>query len=378
MFHQNKKLLKHGMKKTIIGAVIVIILVLVGCDVFGQTNINVSDPFIRGNMNISYPTRVNVDDKGEPLPGFTNTFKLNVNVANSTHFGGEIVQTPTLFSSVFGREIQGGKLDYKLIASVFNPRNPATAPKPVARLIGTVPIDKKGVYLFDRGTVRLAIEATAGAQEKQKPFTGSAAGRPPKDTSMAAKAVGKAVTIKRSLGDKVVAIVVTNYDKMIFNGLTLAAGPAVDYYPDAKVSGEMLYDYERSVWYFQGVTIGYTFNGKPFTDKLTGNIRYIESPQRDSNGESEYQFDIRINEPELKANEEAFFVEGSGDAAFFDVDPNLASLTGTMKYKDTMSGKTVTQSEVSIDLVGHKLNKQQTMNLCKLILITCVVPLNDE
>lgn len=361
------------MKKLIIGAIIVVIIVLVGCDAFSQTN-----PFIKGNISINYPSRVNVDAKGNPLPGFTNTFKLNVNMANSTHFGGDIVQTPTLFSSVFGRETQGGKLDYKLSVSVFNPRNPATTPKAVARLIGTVPIDKKGVYLFDRGTVRIAIEATAGAQEKQKPFTGSAAGRPPKDDSLTAKALNKAVTIKRSIGDKVVALVVTNYDRMIFSGLTLAAGPAVDFYPDAKVNGDMVYDYERSVWYFQNVSISYTFNGKQFSDKLTGNIRYVESPQRDSNGESEYQFDVRVNEPELKENVEAFFVEGSGDAAFFDVDPKLASLTGSMKYKDTISGKTVTQSEVAIDLVGNQLTKQQSMNLCKLILITCIVPLNDE
>jgi len=85
-----------------------------------------------------------------------------------------------------------------------------------------------------------------------------------------------------------------------------------------------------------------------------------------------------VNEPEVKSTEADAFAPAGDESAFFEADPKLAALIGTMKYKDTMSGDTVTQSAVTVDLTGNQLTKQQVMNLCKLILITCVVPMNSE
>jgi hypothetical protein len=192
-----------------------------------------------------------------------------------------------------------------------------------------------------------------------------------------ARAKKQAETLKRQVQGKTISLVVTDYDKMTFNGLVLPAGP-VQAYPEAQVGGEMIYDYERNVWYFNGVTLTYQSEGKTVTDKIGGNIKWVESPQRKANGEGQYDFDIRVNEPEEKGTEAAAFQPSTDESAFFAVDTSLASLTGTAKYKDTMRGETVTQSEVAIDLTGNKLNKPQMLNLAKLVWMVCVVPMNAE
>lgn len=336
-----------------------------------------NQPFIKGTIDISFKTRVDVDDKGNPNPGVTNLYKLNLNVANSSVFQGDIVHTPTLFSSIIGREVQRGKLEYRLGLSVLDPSNPARS-KPVGSLTGTVPIDGKGVYRYSDGTLRVGVDATGRAQGFEKKFTGLAVGKPPKNDSALSKAKKQALQIQRTVGGKTITVAVRDYDKMVFNGLVLAAGPAASTFPDAQVNGEMVYDYERLVWYFTGVSISYTIDGKSNTDKLTGNIRWVESPQRKTNGEGEYVFDVRVNEPEVKSDEAAVFATASDESAFFESDPRLSALTGTMKYKDTLSGDTVTQSVVAVDLVGSQLTRPQVMNLCKLILLVGIVPVNDE
>ena len=72
------------------------------------------------------------------------------------------------------------------------------------------------------------------------------------------------------------------------------------------------------------------------------------------------------------------FATSTDESAFFATDNLISALVGTMKYKDTMSGESVTSSAVSIALTGNKLTKQQAMYLCKLLFMTAVVPLNSE
>jgi hypothetical protein len=138
----------------------------------------------------------------------------------------------------------------------------------------------------------------------------------------------------------------------------------------------MIYDYGRTAWYFDNVTVTYVIDGRQYQDKLTGNIRWIESPSRASNGEGEYQFDVRVNEP--AQSEASVFTGPADEAAFFATDDAIPALTGVMKYKDTLVGDTVTASAVTVDLKGNKLSKQQTMYLAKLLLMTCVIPLNSD
>jgi hypothetical protein len=174
---------------------------------------------------------------------------------------------------------------------------------------------------------------------------------------------------------KGVAISVSKYDKMEFQQHVLASGP-VQIYPEVTVNGSLIYDYGRSAWYFQNVTVAYTIEGRRMQDTLTGNIRWVESANRKSNGEGEYQFDIRVNEP--PPSEAAVFAAPSDESAFFATDNLISALVGTMKYKDTLNGDSVVASAVTIDLTGNKLTKQQTMYLCKLLFLSAIVPLNAE
>ena len=174
-------------------------------------------------------------------------------------------------------------------------------------------------------------------------------------------------------------IVVTKYDKMEFQEHILAGGP-VQIYPDVLVQGPLLYDYDRNAWHLQGITCTYSINGVAHTDTLSGTIRWVEDPDRATNGNGEYDFDIRLNEP--PPSEGAAFAAPTSEADFFSSDDAIAGLTGTMKYHDTLVGDykddNVTSSTVQISLTGNKLSKQQVMYLTKLFLFSAVVPMNSE
>jgi hypothetical protein len=144
----------------------------------------------------------------------------------------------------------------------------------------------------------------------------------------------------------------------------------------------MVYDYDRSAWYFNGVTVSYTAADEAtgrmmvLQDRLSGNIRWVESANRVTSGLGEYQFDIRVNEQ--LSTEASAFSGPADEAAFFETDATVAALTGTMKYKDTIINDVVTNSVVTIDLTGTKLTKQQVMYLAKLLLMSSIVPMNAE
>jgi hypothetical protein len=153
---------------------------------------------------------------------------------------------------------------------------------------------------------------------------------------------------------------------MEFQNLVVAMGP-VGIYPETTISGSIIYDYGRSAWHFQSLTVTYTVDGKRIQDNLTGNIRW---------NKDQYDFDIKVNEP--VAGESAVFAAAADESAFFAVDNAVSGLTGTMKYKDTTSNDKVIASNVKVDLVGNKLNKQQTMYLFKMLFLVSVVPFNAE
>ncbi len=90
----------------------------------------------------------------------------------------------------------------------------------------------------------------------------------------------------------------------------------------------------------------------------------IEADNPETTGVGEHQFDVRVNEPQ----------ETPESAAFQTVDESLPALVGTSKYNDSFSGESVVGSEIYIDLVGSNLNKQQVVNLTKLIWLVSVVP----
>lgn len=335
-----------------------------------------ANPTVKGKLDIQFETRTKCDDNGKPEFGAMDKYVVDITAADTVSFQGKITRLPTIFSSVLGREQQQGALSYDLGLLIRNPANLAQT-RTVGKMVGTVPVDKKGVYQYEKGNLRVAVNAIGKSPSFESAYRGSAAGKPPKNESSLAKAKKQALTITKQVKGKTVKIAVTDYDVMQYSDLILAAGPAQSY-PEAKVNGDVIYDYERGVWFFKGATITTQVDGKPVTDKLSGNIRWVESPQRKDNGEGQYEFDVRVNEPEQANTEAAAFQPAGDEASFFETDSNLSSLTGTMKYKDQMRGESVTASVVNIDLVGNKLNKHQIVALTKLLFLVNVAPMNDE
>ena len=332
------------------------------------------DVFIKGDMNIQFNTRGNTDASGKQIrEGVTDKYTLAINVANSVQFHGTIEYTPYI-GKIVGSS-RDAKLDYSIECDVVNPKNPAQK-RNVGRLFGTVPVDKNNAYRFGDGNLKVVVFPVGTAKGFESTFKGIAAGKPPASSEgFMSKLKKEALSITKSVNGKSVAISVTKYDKMEFQSHLIAAGP-VQIYPEVQVNGSMIYDYGRTAWYFDNVTVSYNLDGHQYQDKLSGNIRWVESPNRAANGEGEYQFDVRLNEP---AQTEASVFSGPADeSAFFATDDSLTSLTGVMKYKDTLNGDSVSASVVTVDLTGNKLTKQQAMYLTKLLFLSSVGPLNAE
>lgn len=332
-----------------------------------------SDTFIKGEASIKFNTRTSLDSNGKVREGVSDKYTLSVNVSNSALFHGNISHLPNI-AGLVGTS-QQAKLDYTVECDVVNPKNPSQT-KNVGRLFGSVPIDDKNVYRFADGSLKLVVFPVGTAKGFESAFKGLALGKPPASSEgFLSKLKKEAMNITKSVNGKSVSISVTKYDKMEFQQHVLASGP-VQIYPETSVSGSMIYDYGRTAWYFDNVTVVYSVDGRQYSDKLTGNIRWIEAPNRAASGEGEYQFDIRVNEP---AQTEASVFSGPADeSAFFSSDDAIPALTGSMKYKDTMSGESVIASTITIDLKGNKLTKQQAMYLAKLLFLSLVVPLNAE
>lgn len=322
---------------------------------------------IKGDIQIKFQTRVEVNGE-KPKPGVVDTYAMSINVANSALFRGGITFRPFISNAISSN--QTGLISYDIECDVLNPANPAQT-RNIGKLFGTAPVDKQNVYRFADGNVKVSVFGVGAAKGFESRFNGLALGKPPAASGMA-KLKQDAVRLVSSKGG---AITLTKYDKMEFVNHVMAAGP-VQIYPEVTVSGTLFYDYGRSAWHFNNVSLNYSSEGKRISDNLTGNVRWIENPNRKTNGMGRYEFDIRVNEP--APSEAAVFATSTDESAFFATDDVTPSLTGTMSYKDTISAGSVVSSIVTVDLSSNKLTKQQMVNLFKLLFISSVVPFNAE
>lgn len=346
-------------------------LILASCGLSAQTT-DQSYP-VKGAITVRYNSRVNTDNDGNVAMGASDKYTLDINVANSAKFRGTIDFLP-LVKKTFGSN-QESQISYMIECDVLNPKNIAQS-KNVGRVFGVVPIDAKNVYRYDDSTLKTAIFPLGTAKGFESSFKGLALGKPPQGSDgVFAKLKKEALNITKVVNGKTVTIPVANYDRVDFQKLLVAAGP-VQIYPDVVFNGALVYDYGRTAWYFDGVTVTYSLDGRQYQDKLTGNIRWIESPNRSANGEGSYEFDVRVNEP--AQSEQAVFSGPTDESSFFATDNAMPSLTGTMKYKDTMMKDRVTSSNIEVDLTSNKLTKQQVMYLSKMLFFVVVVPLNAE
>lgn len=325
---------------------------------FADTN---TPTFIRGALDIRYNSRVQAGKIG-----VTDDYTMNMNISNSAVFGGTIKYLPLIPGSVYGVS-QNAQLSYEINCDVVNPAN-LSEKMTVARVYGKVPITPEGIYQYDQGNLTVGLIR----QGTESRFAGAAHGKPLQRKKGWLDQAQETLSLTRGSKGKVA---IKKYDRMVFQNHKIPAGP-IAFYPESTINGEMIYDYDRSVWYFNNVTITYYHANQQRADRLTGNIRWVESPARKTNGQGEYQFDVHVNEP--PAQEGALFSAAADEASFFAKDSSLSAILGTMKYKDSIQNGTVVASAVEASLVGQKLDKQQVMNIFKLVFFSAIVPMNAE
>lgn len=331
---------------------------------------------ITGTVNIAFNTRTRLDAKGKPEAGVKDVYDVALTVGKTTEYKGKVERQPLLTSSVLGREQQPGQLYYSLNLAVINPVN-MTQKKTVGKWVGTVPINAEGVYDLDGiadSKHRISVDAIGKAPAFTDPFSGRLFGKGKKTDgimSYVRKIQGKDVTLK-----------VKNVDPMRFENVALAMGPSQNY-PKCTVSGNLDFDYETGNWLTNGIRFHYSLNGKEYDDVVTGSIKWVEDENRASNGKGQYEFNLRWNEQAANtaSTEADAFKSASDEEAFFAVDNSVPSLTGLVKFEDTMVGSgedaVPSASKITYQLDANQLTKQQIMNFVKLWLIG-IGPTNDE
>ena len=335
-----------------------------------------ADPTITGTVSTTYASRTS----GQLEKGVQNKFVYDI-AMDSVLWKGTVLQTPTIFSPVLGRVEQTGQVAFDLTVLVRNPANPADAPRAVGKLVGAVPVDSDGVYRYDNGNLRIGIDAMGASAAFESRATGSIRGTPPENKSRLAQAKQDVLRVTKTVNGKTVALAVSKYDRLLFQTATLPAGPFARSFPATTVSGEMLFDYDRDAWYFNGLTLSYTENGKQVSDRITGNIKWVEQPAVGGIRNGAYQFDIRVNEPQGPDGEAAVFAATSSadeEAAFFATSSTMPSLVGEVTFKDTLRGDVLVASSSTWNLRGQGLNRGQTVALGKLLLVHAIGPFSEE
>jgi len=343
-----------------------------------------NEDVITGSMTIDFKTRTSKDTSGEfvegsPALNVQDSYALDLTVVKTVQFTGKIVRQPNIYTKVMRKLKQGAALGFDITLAVLNPKN-LSEKKVVGKWVGNVPINTEtGAYDLAGGKaeerpLRIAVDTVGAAKAFTDGFAGRLVGKAEKKDNLAQ------YTYKRLVGNRTVEITVKKSDPMRFEGIELAKGPA-EVYPRTIVNGRLDYDYETGNWYTDGIRFKYALNGKDFEDVITGSIKWVEDPNRKSNGKGFYEFNLRFNEDKNKTanTEAAAFDKMSEEDAFFVVDNSVPSLTGRIEYVDTMSpgSDTPMSSKVTYKLTANKLTKQQVMNFFKLWLI-CVGPTNDE
>lgn len=358
----------------------------VGTLSYAQTDPNIltKDDVIAGTMQIEFKTRTQLDTSGKlkegsAQPNVADAYKLDLSVADTINFVGDIQRFPKLYSKILGRNQQDAKLFYNVTLNVLNPRD-LKQKKTVGKWVGTVPVDPAtGAYDLSGGgaqesALRVDVDAVGRAQAFKDNFGGKLIGKSEKKENLGSS------LYKRVVGNKTVEVKVTKSDPMTFQNVQLAKGPSENY-PRTTVNGRLDYDYETGNYYADNIKFRYMLDGKEIEDTVTGTIKWVEDPNRSSNGKGYYDFNLRFNEEANKtaSTEGSAFEQMSDEDAFFAVDTSVPSLTGRIEYVDTFvgGGTLPSASQVTYKLNANKLSKQQVVNFAKLWLIA-VGPTNDE
>jgi len=327
---------------------------------------SVTGPAIGGTIEITFNTRIpgNTDNEGNPNKGVSDLYKVDLS-AGSIGIKGKIERTPRIVSKLLGKEIQKGKLFYQL-AWKFKDTY-------LGDWLGTVITNDRGEYLWNgagdtNSRPRIQIQTVGNQAGFTDFFEGIMIGK-------GAQGGGSAKFVRKLTGGKVATYTATNTDPMDFRQLTLAKGPLGVYGP-VTVDGKLVYDRESGSWITSGINL--TPAGSKTPDKVTGSIRWIEDPNRASNGKGQYVFNLRWNEDRVQPSDETFTAGEVDEESFFAVDASKPGLTGTVDYEDKLTPEgTPVYSKVTMNLSANNMERAQIMAFLKLWLVG-VGPLNDE
>jgi hypothetical protein len=340
-------------------------MLLASSSAYSQTPVETT--FVKGTLDIKYNSRIYKDKENT-----RDFYMLDLNVNNSVGYKGNVYFMPLIMGGIGGNTVkQSAFVSYDMECDVMNPANP-TQRRNVGKIFGKVPVQQDGTYRYNTGELKIGIHQMGNARGIDAKFDGITMGKPLHKPKGFVRTAKNALTLKGGKSK----ITVKDYDLMEFRQHVIPVGP-VPIYPEITVNGAMVFDYDRSAWYFHNLSITYTEkDNRNVTDKISGSLRWIDAEDKDVTGKGHYDFDIRVNEP--VATESDAFAKADDESAFFTTAPDISVLGGTMNYVDKFQGETVTESSITIDLKGTKLNKQQTMNLTKVIIFSALVPLNAE
>lgn len=329
--------------------------------------------FVKGNMGINF---------GASRDDYT----IDFNVCNSTRFHGGIAVRHYVPAGYISAEVPLG-ITYALDCDVLKPGDPSVS-RNVGQMCGGVKVNGAGVYDYDGGTLECSVIPTGNAQGMDSFFRGKAQGkplsRPP--TWDWHNLSQSAVNISRIINGKVSTVTLNKYDQMRFDDCVLCGGPLMSY-QKVHVNGLALYDYEKNTWFLKDMTVAYVVGQQEQVDHLSGNVRWVPDPDRlkpgtPGYGLSRYDFDVKVNEP-MPSEDQVFAPSTQDEDSFFQKDEATPGLSGTFKYKDTLTDTTppygtTSASQIQVDLEGNKLTKQQAMVVFKLFVLQMVVPMNND
>lgn len=340
---------------------------------------------ISGTMNINFKTRVNKDKSGKfadgsPMLEVKDEYKVNMRVAKTTEFSGTIWRQPKIRIKLLGTEAQAGMLQYDLTLAVLNPKD-LNQKKVVGKWVGIAPMDANNTFNFGgnkENELRITVDTIGNAQGFTDKFDGALVGKQEKAENWQDKLTS--YTFERMIGTKKVKLEAKKIDPVQFKNIELAKGPSA-IYPHTIVNGRMDFDYQTGNWYLNNIRFKYSLDGKDIEDIVSGTIKWIEDPQRATNGKGKYDFNVRFNEDKFtsQTTEADAFGNMNDEEAFFAVDNRIPSLTGQVDYLETMvaGSELPVASQVTYKLNANKLTKQQIMNFYKLWMLA-IGPINDE
>jgi hypothetical protein len=335
---------------------------------------------IKGEMNMTFNTRTMAGtEDGAPKKGVKDVYAVNLTINGNRQVTGQITRQPRIKQMKI-RTIQQPQYDFDLKWVAVTAQGPRT----VGNWIGVMPVDEKtGAFTLDGGgdmqrALRIAIDV--GAAPFTDGFSGRFYGKPEDKTKLSME------SFKRTFQGKTVEYKY-QADPMRFDGLILAEGPDKGRYTRCTVNGSLDYDRATGNYFAKNLKMNYMYEGKEIADTITGTIKWVEDPQRASNGKGKYEFNLRFNEEKnTKPVAEDKIATVADEDAIFAVDKSMPGITGTIEYVDTFSGSVLkdadgkplpTTSKAVYNLKATGLTKQQAMNFAKMWLVA-VGPTNDE